>query len=166
MSPLLLDGQRAFCPSCFINRCAGIEDPGQQLACPGQSEQHAKSSDIEQEHQRRYRERTQKCHEKTYRPGIIHRAWNPTARSLPGGRMLLPSRQDGEVVDESLHFAFTALRRKENSHRWSGGRTKYWGSLWDRRRRSRFLNFKRINESNRFHHNVPQCSWSALCTTN
>jgi hypothetical protein len=69
--------------------------------------------------------------------------------------MLLPGRQDGEVVDESLHFAFPALRRKENSRRWSGGRTRYGGSLWDRRRRSPFLNFKRINESNRFHHNVP-----------
>lgn len=83
------------------------------MGCPRQSEQDAKSSDIEQEHQRRYRERAQKRHEKTYRPGIIHRTSNPTARALPDGRMLLlPGRQEGEVVDEPLHFAFTGPGKK------------------------------------------------------
>jgi hypothetical protein len=166
VSPRLHDGQRALCPSCFVCRLAGPEDPGEQLGCPRQSEQDAKSSDIEQEHQRRYRERAQKRHEKTYRPGIIHRTSNPTTRALPDGRMVLPGRQDGEVVDEPLNFAFTALGRKEKSRRWSGGRTRGGGWFWDRRHRSRFLNLKRINKSNRLHHNVPQCSWSALSTMN
>jgi hypothetical protein len=166
VSPLLRDGQRAPCPSCFISRLIGPEDPGEQLAGPRQNEQDAKSSDIEQEHQRRYRERAQKRHEKTYRPGIIHRTSNPTTRALPDGRMVLPGRQDGEVVDEPLNFAFTALGRKEKSRRWSGGRTRGGGWFWDRRHRSRFLNLKRINKSNRLHHNVPQCSWSALSTMN
>ena len=166
MSPLLRDGQRALWPTCLICRLAGPEDPGEQLACPRQSEQDAQSSDIEQEHQRRYRERSQKHHEKTYRPGIIHLTSNPTARALPAGRTLLPGRQDGEVVDESLHFAFTALGRKEKSLRRSGRRTRDGGWFWDRRHRTRFLSLKRISKSNRFHHNVPQCSWSALSTMN
>ena len=56
-------------------------------------------------------------------------------------------------MDESLHFAFTALGRKEKSRRWPRGRTRDGRWFWDRRHRSLFL--KRINKSNRFHHNPP-----------
>jgi hypothetical protein len=69
--------------------------------------------------------------------------------------MLLPARQDGEVVDESLHFAFTTMGRKKKSRRCSGGRTRDGDWLWRRDHRSPFLNLKRIDKYNRFHHNPP-----------
>ena len=69
--------------------------------------------------------------------------------------MLLPGRQDGEVVDELLHFAFTALGRKDKSRRRSRGRTWDRGGFWGRRHQTPFLSLERINKSNRFHHNVP-----------
>jgi hypothetical protein len=155
---LLPDGRGTLRVSCCVPRLAGPEDPDEQFACPRQHEQDAQSNDMEQEHQRRYRERAQKRHEETDRPGIIHRTTNPSARAaLPDGLMLLPGRQEGEVLDESLHFAFLALGRKEKSRRWSGGRTRGVGWFWDWGDRNPFLNLKRINKSSRFHHN-PHCS--------
>lgn len=58
-------------------------------------------------------------------------------------------------MDKSLHLAFTALGRKEHSRWWPGAWTRDGAWLWDRRHRSPFLDLKRINKSNRFHHNVP-----------
>jgi hypothetical protein len=69
--------------------------------------------------------------------------------------MLLPSRQDGEVLDESLPFAFTALGIKEKSSRRSAGKTGYGGWLRYRHHRRGLPNLKRVNKFNRFHHNPP-----------